>query len=77
MIKENRYDTFEPAFKRLEEIARLLEDSSTTLESSFQLYEEGQKLLKTCQDMLDQAEKKLKLIKVHADGHDIEETTLG
>ncbi|NQU06120.1 MAG: exodeoxyribonuclease VII small subunit [Calditrichaeota bacterium] len=53
---------FEGAFHRLEEIARKLEDSSTELEASFKLFEEGQKLLKTCHSLLDKAEKRLKVL---------------
>lgn len=54
--------TFEQAFQRLEAIATELDDSNTPLERSFALYEEGQKLLKICHRMLDQAEKRLKVI---------------
>jgi len=61
-IKTETEPTFEQAFKRLEAIATELDDSNTPLERSFMLYEEGQKLLKICHRMLDQAEKRLKVI---------------
>lgn len=64
--------SFEEAYSRLDEIARLLEDETTSLERSFSLYEEGQKLLKKCQAMLDEAEKKLRIIQV-SDNNDIVE----
>lgn len=53
---------FEQAFKRLEEIARELENSDTPLEKSFDLFEEGQKLIRTCHQLLDRAEKRLKIL---------------
>ncbi len=61
-IKTGTEPTFEEAFKRLEAISTELDDSRTPLERSFMLYEEGQKLLKICHRMLDQAEKRLKVI---------------
>jgi len=69
--------SFEAAYKRLDEIACLLEDSTTPLEKSFALFEEGQKLLRTCQDILDKAEKRLKVIQVRPDGYDVEEQDIG
>ena len=65
--------SFENAYKRLEEISRQLEDSSTPLEKSFELYEEGQSLVNMCQNMLDKAEKRLKTIHIKEDGHWIED----
>ncbi len=54
---------FEDAYKRLDEIARLLEDGNTPLEESFKIYEEGQELIRKCHEILDQAEIKLKAVK--------------
>ena len=65
--------TFEIAYQRLEEIARELDDESTSLEQSFNLYEEGQRLIKQCQDMLDQAEKRLNIVKLTDGGYETTE----
>ncbi|MBC8465409.1 exodeoxyribonuclease VII small subunit [bacterium] len=65
--------SFEESFKRLDEIARQLENSQTPLERSFELFSEGQKLIKECQDVLDKAEMKLKIIKRTPGGVEIEE----
>jgi exodeoxyribonuclease VII small subunit len=65
--------TFEAAFQRLEEIAGRLETGNTPLEQAFALYEEGQKLLQLCHGMLDQAEKRLKLIQTSGDAYSVKE----
>ena len=62
--------TFESALARLEEIASELEDGSATLDKSLDLYNEGIKLIKNANTMLDGAEKKIKLAK--KDGEDSE-----
>ena len=60
--------TFEESMTRLEEIVRALEGGSATLEQSLKLYEEGIALVRTCSLKLDDAEKKIKLLNVTADG---------
>lgn len=68
--------TFEEAYQRLEAIARELEDGNTSLECSFTLYEEGQKLLRLCHNLLDNAEKRLKVL-TEVDGEfETTETTI-
>jgi len=47
---------FEPLYKRLEEIVARLEQGDLTLEESLSLYEEGMKLARKCQEMLQSAE---------------------
>ena len=54
---------FESIIKRLEEIAGELENGSATLDKSLDLYNEGIKLIKNANTMLDGAEKKIKLVK--------------
>ncbi len=71
--KNDQESIFEEAYQRLEAIARELEDGSTPLEKSFVLYEEAQKLLKTCHRMLDQAEKRLKVLQVGEGGVEVRE----
>lgn len=51
--------TLETAFEELEEILAKLEEEDITLEDSFNLYQEGMKLLKYCNDSIDKVEKQL------------------
>jgi exodeoxyribonuclease VII small subunit len=50
---------FEPLYKRLEEIVVRLEQGDLTLEESLSLYEEGMKLARRCQELLQNAELKV------------------
>jgi len=72
-MTNNNQPSFEQAYQRLEEIAARLEAGNTPLEQAFTLYEEGQKLLQACHAMLDQAEKRLKLIQTDGEGFSIKE----
>ena len=47
---------FEPFYQRLEEIVARLEEGNLTLEESLGLYEEGMKLARRCQELLQGAE---------------------
>ena len=58
--KENL--TFESASARLEEIVKLLERGNTSLDESLKLYEEGVSLVRFCNDALDNAEKRIKIL---------------
>jgi exodeoxyribonuclease VII small subunit len=53
---------FEQSLARLEEIARGLEDNKLGLNDSLLIYEEGVKLLRQCQGLLQQAERKIELL---------------
>ncbi len=57
------YETYSEAKKRLEEIARALEENDVTLERSMELYEEGAKLLSLCYEKLNSA--KLRFSKIN------------
>ena len=52
----------EISMEELQGIISKLEDSSCTLEESFQLYSEGMKLLKECNDAIDKVEKQVILL---------------
>lgn len=54
--------TLESSFEELQGIINKLEDSSCTLEESFQLYSDGMKLLKACNDAIDKVEKQVILL---------------
>ncbi len=53
---------FEEALKRLEEIARKLEDENIALDDAINLYEEGMKLVDFCSKKLQEAKNRVKLI---------------
>jgi exodeoxyribonuclease VII small subunit len=62
-------DAFEPQYKRLEEIVARLEQGDLTLEESLSLYEEGMKLARSCQELLQRAELRItRLQESFADG---------
>lgn len=60
--------TFEQSISELEEIVSRLETGEVTLDESLELFEQGIKLAKGCQKMLDTAEKKVSVLMVNDDG---------
>ena len=60
--------SFEEAIKRLEAIASELEGDKLALEDSLKLYEEGIRLIRYCNTMLEGAERRIKMIGINADG---------
>lgn len=48
--------TYESAMERMEEILRILEGGNNKLEDSLKLYEEGIKLYRYCNEVLNKAE---------------------
>lgn len=54
--------TLEESFDALDEIISQLQSGELTLEESFKKYEEGMKLIKNCNDVVDKVEKKLLVI---------------
>ena len=65
---ENEKTTFESTIARLEEIVRSLESGSAPLDESLALYEEGVKLVRFCNEKLEYAEQRVKLLVEGADG---------
>ncbi|WP_343250947.1 exodeoxyribonuclease VII small subunit [Diplocloster hominis] len=62
-VKDNQEEkTLEEAFGELNGMIEKLEDSQVSLENSFQIYQEGMKLLKYCNDKIDTVEKKMLVI---------------
>ena len=51
--------SFQESMERLDEIVRLLEEGSRPLEESIDLYEEGQGLVKQCEEILKTARLKV------------------
>ena len=58
MSKEN----FEESMKKLESIVTELETSNLSLDESVSKFEEGMKLSKQCNKMLEEAEKKITIL---------------
>lgn len=54
--------TFEEALAQLEAVVRVLEDGHIGLDESLAKYEEGVRLLRTCRDSLQSAERKIMLL---------------
>lgn len=59
---------FESSLKELEDIVKKLEEGDVSLDESLTLFEQGIKLSKVCQKMLDDAEKKVSVLMSGSDG---------
>lgn len=68
--------SFESAMKRLEEIVAELEQGNLPLEESLKIYQEGVKLTKYCSQILDDTEKKIKMLVKEEGSFKLEETDL-
>ena len=53
---------FEEAMEQLEKIAQELEKGNLSLEESISKFEEGMKLSKKCNNMIEEAEKKITIL---------------
>lgn len=68
--------SFETELKKLQEIVAKLENGTESLEESLKLFEEGTKVAKFCNDVLDSAEQKItNLSKVNLSAEGTEETS--
>lgn len=54
--------SFEAALARLEQIVKSLEDGSAPLDSSLELFEEGVKLVRSCNSKLDAARRRVTIL---------------
>jgi len=63
MATKKKYQDFESAVARLEEITARLETGETSLENSINLYTEGLEIAQFCEKKLVEAEKKIKIIR--------------
>ncbi len=61
----------EEAFEKLNQIVASLEKPDISLEDSFGLYQEGMKLLKTCNDSIDKVEKQLIILSENGDVNEL------
>ena len=63
-----RTNEFEKAFQQLEKIVQRLESEELPLDESLQLFEEGIRLSRFCNQKLEEVEKKIELILSDAKG---------
>lgn len=61
----------EESFDKLDRILEELEKPEVTLEDSFTLYQEGMKLLKSCNDSIDKVEKKLIILSENGESNEL------
>ena len=68
MAQNNQQAGFEQNLTRLDEIIRMLEKDSVPLDELLGLYEEGVGLLRTCNEQLENARNKVKMLQISPDG---------
>ena len=62
ILQEKNTISFEDAMKELEQIASQLEKGDLNLDQSVSKFEEGMKLSKTCNKILEDAEKRISIL---------------
>lgn len=65
--------TFEQSMARLEQIVRTMERGDAPLEESLKLFQEGTELVRSCNQLLDNAQLQVKKIMTAEDGSPVEE----
>lgn len=60
--------TFEASMQRLEQIVRAMERGDVALEESLKLFQEGTELVRSCGNLLDEAELQVKKVMTASDG---------
>ncbi|MDK2968261.1 MULTISPECIES: exodeoxyribonuclease VII small subunit [Lacrimispora] len=68
-VKKER--TIEETLKDLEELVKKLESQESSLEESFEYYETGMKLVKSCNDKIDKVEKKIIVLEENGEEHEL------
>lgn len=63
--------SLEEVFEQLDQIIKNLEETSVSLEDSFQLYHKGMELLKICNDKIDTVEKKMLILDENGEQHEL------
>ena len=71
MEKQNK--SFETNMQRLEQIVRAMERGDVPLEESLKLFQEGTELVRSCNELLDNAQLQVKMIMTAPDGSPVEE----
>mgnify|MGYP001180887090 CR=1 FL=1 len=60
----------EELFDKLDTVAKTLQGGEVSLEESFQLYYDGMKMLKACNDKIDRVERKMKILDEEGELHE-------
>lgn len=63
MPRKKKAPDFEHSLSELESLVQHLEQGDLTLEASLEAFEQGIKLTRECQALLDQAEQKIQILK--------------
>ena len=63
--------SFESSLEELERIVRELEQGELPLERSLELFEQGVKLSRECQDRLNQAERRIEILMRDSQGRSV------
>ena len=71
MEKQNK--SIESNMQRLEQIVRAMERGDVALEESLKLFQEGTELVRSCNELLDNAQLQVKMIMTAPDGSPVEE----
>lgn len=61
-VKDEKKQTLEETFAEIEDIIEQMEQQDISLDESFQLYQKGVEGLKSCNDLLDEVEKKMQIL---------------
>ena len=70
MGETEKKEDLEMMFRDLEEVIEKMEDSDVTLEQSFEMYDRGMKLLKKCNQTIDEVEKKVLVLDEDGETHE-------
>jgi exodeoxyribonuclease VII small subunit len=73
MAEKTKETTLEEDFARMEELLAEMEREDIGIEDAFAKYEEGIKLVKSCNDKIDKVEKKVKTLSDDLKTEDFEE----
>ena len=71
MEKQNK--SFQSNMQRLEQIVQAMERGDVALEESLKLFQEGTELVRSCNELLHNAQLQVKMIMTAPDGSPVEE----
>ena len=72
-MMEKQNNSFEGNMQRLEQIVRAMERGDVALEESLKLFQEGTELVRSCNELLENAQLQVKMIMTAPDGSPVEE----
>jgi exodeoxyribonuclease VII small subunit len=70
-MSDSNSRSFESSLEELERIVRELEQGELPLERSLELFEQGVKLSRACQDRLNQAERRIEILMRDSQGRSV------